>query len=91
MDDIVIKYIVAFVLIYVLTFIEDIDIFKNNYIIVITIVLLALNVIYLSHEIEYYPVLVLFVNLIILTTVIVLVHRPNNNIDNNVSSRSRSA
>jgi hypothetical protein len=90
MNDIVIKYIIAFVMIYVLTFIEDIDIFKNNYIIVVVILLLGLNVVYLSDEVQYYSLFVLFVNLIILTTLILLVHRPKSNIDNNGSSHSQS-
>ena len=89
-DTLFVKYIIAFVLIYVLTFIEDIDLFKNNYIIVIVVLLLALNMIYLSHEVQYYSLFVLFMNMMILITLILLVHRPKNNIDNIGSSHSQS-
>lgn len=91
MNGIVIKYTIAFVFVFVLTFIEEIDLLNNPYVVMAILSLLVLNMLYMSDQTELFSLLILYIDIVILTLILLLIHRQKSSRNNSKSNHSQSA
>lgn len=91
MNGIVIKYTIAFVFVFVLTFIEEIDLLQNPYVVISILALLVLNLLFISEQNQLYSLLILYVNIIILALILYLIHHQKSSKHNSKSNHSLPA